>query len=456
MQSPITHKRFLKQIVVTKNRKESDSKFISDQTEKDFAEVPPFENSPYKKREKRTTLPNINTLSFKLNKHIQLSPANMNNKHLSTETCSENNTIILGKKKLEPLSKFNSQNRRLSLMPSTNLNLTPNWKVKEVQDSPAIIHHKKHNSLALIDELSLETHDLNSFTILTASKTQPGISNGAVKVNQDSLLCKISGMDIKGLNLFGVMDGHGSHGHFISQSVKSLFTEFILDASHYDYTESLSSICTKFQDSEYSHLKQCFMFCETSLARSKYEINFSGTTAALVAQVGNTIFCANTGDSRAILFNKNNTIICLSKDHKPDDPSEKERIISSGGRVEKLVENGQSVGPFRVWLKYEDYPGLAMSRSLGDFVSKSIGCSYLPEIVEHKLTNLSKFLVIASDGVWEFLSNMKVCRLIDPFYAKRDPEGACSKIVEESTKMWKKEDEGQDDITCLIVFFYAS
>lgn len=387
-----------------------------------------------------------------------MTSLNVSKQQIPTDTSTEKNSVVLRKKKLEPISRYAADEKRgLSLVPSRELNI-PSLKMQDIIDSPIVFNHKKQNSnsLAHSDDLSGEAQDSERFTILSATKSQPGISRGAVKTNQDSYLCKINGMEIEGVNLFGVMDGHGSHGHFISQSVKSLVSDFILDASHYDYSDSLSSISSKFRENEYSLLKQCFMYCENSLARSRYEISFSGTTAVFVAQVGNTLFCANTGDSRAILFNKNNSIVCLTTDHKPDDPIEKERIISSGGRVEKMIESGQSVGPFRVWLKYEDYPGLAMSRSLGDFVSKSIGCSCSPEIVEHKLTKMSKFLVIASDGVWEFLSNIKVCRIIDPFYAKRDPEGACAKLVEESAKMWKKEDEGQDDITCVIIFFYAS
>ena len=36
-------------------------------------------------------------------------------------------------------------------------------------------------------------------------------------------------------------------------------------------------------------------------------------------------------------------------------------------------EFGAYVGPFRVWARGTDYPGLAMSRSIGDFKAKSVG-----------------------------------------------------------------------------------
>jgi len=61
-----------------------------------------------------------------------------------------------------------------------------------------------------------------------------------------------------------------------------------------------------------------------------------------------------------------------------------------------------------VWLPDQDLPGLAMSRSLGDRVAHSVGVSSVPEVKEFYLGRDDKFIVIASDGVWEFLSNEDV------------------------------------------------
>jgi serine/threonine protein phosphatase PrpC len=62
-------------------------------------------------------------------------------------------------------------------------------------------------------------------------------------------------------------------------------------------------------------------------------------------------------------------------------------------------------------------------------------------------------MVVASDGIWEFLSNEAVISTVAPFYAKNDPEGACDKLVREATAAWKREDEVVDDITVVIIFF---
>ena len=63
------------------------------------------------------------------------------------------------------------------------------------------------------------------------------------------------------------------------------------------------------------------------------------------------------------------------------------------------------MGPARVWLKNQNIPGLAMSRSLGDLVAASVGCSQDPEVFDFTFDYKDKFIIIASDGVWEFLSN---------------------------------------------------
>ena len=75
-----------------------------------------------------------------------------------------------------------------------------------------------------------------------------------------------------------------------------------------------------------------------------------------------------------------NKIIELSRDHKPNLRSEKERIEAHGGEVARV--NWADYGPFRVWKKGETFPGLAMSRSIGDDCAHSLGVSNQAEILE--------------------------------------------------------------------------
>ena len=134
-----------------------------------------------------------------------------------------------------------------------------------------------------------------------------------------------------------------------------------------------------------------------------------------------------------------------------------QRIQRMNGRIESYKGRyGENVGPARVWLKTENYPGLAMSRSIGDACAHSVGVSSIPEIKEFEISEEDKFLVVASDGVFEFLSNDEIVDLVVPFWHKNDLKGACSTIVRESVAAWEREEDSIDDITCIVVFFKRS
>jgi serine/threonine protein phosphatase PrpC len=78
-----------------------------------------------------------------------------------------------------------------------------------------------------------------------------------------------------------------------------------------------------------------------------------------------------------------------------------------------------------------------MARSLGDYVAQSVGVIPDPEILVYEMTLEDRFVVIASDGVWEFLSNEQVAQLVLPFYLKGQAELAANQVVKEATKEWK-------------------
>jgi|TARA_B110000285_G_scaffold227968_1_gene290163 serine/threonine protein phosphatase PrpC len=82
-----------------------------------------------------------------------------------------------------------------------------------------------------------------------------------------------------------------------------------------------------------------------------------------------------------------------------------------------------------VWVKGESFPGLAMSRSLGDAVAHTVGVSSIPEVKSFLVGVDDKFIVIGSDGVWEFLTNENIAEIVFPFYKLNQPETAANEIV---------------------------
>lgn len=58
----------------------------------------------------------------------------------------------------------------------------------------------------------------------------------------------------------------------------------------------------------------------------------------------------------------------------------------NGGRIFPYQdEDGQPVGPSRVWLQHQNIPGLAMTRSFGDYVASTVGVIDEPEIYNYPL-----------------------------------------------------------------------
>lgn len=105
-----------------------------------------------------------------------------------------------------------------------------------------------------------------------------------------------------------------------------------------------------------------------------------------------------------------------------------------------------------------------MTRSFGDEVASRVGVTAEPgkwyynlwfviEILELDLCPDDRFIVLASDGVWEFLQNEDIAKIVMPYYECRNAEKAAEAVVRESYLKWKQEeDDIIDDITCVIIF----
>ena len=263
--------------------------------------------------------------------------------------------------------------------------------------------------------------------------TKGGVSiDGRNKTNQDSSIAKSHSSTEYS---FGVFDGHGPDGHFVSQAIKQYFESQPSTnlSSKENLTLTFNSL-SKFIQSQKS-----------------FDVFNSGSTCVFVHITSNKIICGNCGDSRAIIISGvSNNVIQLSHDHKPELPEERKRIEQSGGRVDRVY----GMGPYRVWMKNENYPGLAMSRSIGDGIAHNIGVSDLPEIIEFEIDKVKPLaLIVASDGVWEFMTNEDVKNEISKFLYSSDSDSCAKSICEKARNFWEKNGIYCDDITAVVVFF---
>ncbi|PIM97127.1 Phosphoprotein phosphatase [Handroanthus impetiginosus] len=161
----------------------------------------------------------------------------------------------------------------------------------------------------------------------------------------------------------------------------------------------------------------------------------SGTTSVTVLKKGEHLVIANLGDSRAVLCRRdeNNQLVSeqLTVDLKPNLPGEAQRIRSCQGRVLAMDEEPKV---YRVWMPDQDCPGLAMARAFGDFCLKDFGLISTPEVTYRKLTENDEFVVLATDGIWDVLSNNEVVKIVA---SARKRSMAAKLLIEKAVRAWR-------------------
>ena len=366
---------------------------------------------------------------------------------------------------------------------------------------------KKYSKEQLIRECDLINVKLNNYvkshSILSQKGNHKIIGTELEDENQDVVFLINNFLLIKNLYLFGVCDGHGIQGHYISSYAKEIIPAYLnyIEIDNYISKKNksidtlLSSLYNKSENSsvkdihiikyfydkfqvnpcEFSfvknrfneiskNIKESFKKADNDLIKLKhpFDTEKSGSTVCLSLLYNKNLICANLGDSRTILCSCNEKnewkASQLTKDHKPMDKEEYKRIINAGGTVSRMLnidKNDEEVGPYRVWGKTQEKgPGLAMSRSIGDGMAKKLGVLGEPDIYEYNLNENDKFVICATDGVWEYLSNEDVMNIVKEFYINgNEAEDACELLVKNATNIWKKENTKTiDDISCAILF----
>ena len=99
-------------------------------------------------------------------------------------------------------------------------------------------------------------------------------------------------------------------------------------------------------------------------------------------------------------------------------------------------------------------PGLCVSRSLGDLNALRAGLIPTPDVFSHVVTPHDKFLILASDGVWEFVDNDEAVELVADFYYQGMPAiDACRFLIAKAALRWRQEEgDYRDDITAIVVY----
>ena len=278
--------------------------------------------------------------------------------------------------------------------------------------------------------------------IKICSCTKPGCSGpGIVKTNQDSFFIKEKFLEDENNFFLGVCDGHGEKGHIISQYVSEKLPEYIKTINNDSIINEFRKINNEIYDNKI------------------IESKMSGTTVSSLIITPEKILSINLGDSRSSLFKFENGLYSyknLTRDHKPSEKDESLRIINNNGRIKRCYDEDlkKYLGPERVWLKNKEEPGLAMTRSIGDKIAHSIGVIDEPEFKMHEFDGNEKFIIIASDGIWEYLNGDDCIKIVKKFYEEDySVDKASFALVKEAFDKWKRKEVTIDDITAIVIFF---
>nr|GMC70770.1 probable protein phosphatase 2C 33 [Ipomoea batatas]GMC77196.1 probable protein phosphatase 2C 33 [Ipomoea batatas] len=266
----------------------------------------------------------------------------------------------------------------------------------------------------------------------------------------------------------GVFDGHGPYGHMVAKRVRDslplklsaiwevntkgedVLIEINLNSAMNSESASLLStdeVPMASIDVEEIHkqpdifltLKDSFLkafkIMDRELRTTSIDCFCSGTTAVTLVKQGQDLIIGNVGDSRAVMGTRDKdnslTAVQLTVDLKPSIPAEAERIRKCKGRVFALRDEPEIA---RVWLPNTDSPGLAMARAFGDFCLKDFGLISIPEVSYRRLTERDEFIILATDGIWDVLSNDEVVEIVASAPAR---SSAAKVLVERAVRAWR-------------------
>jgi len=166
----------------------------------------------------------------------------------------------------------------------------------------------------------------------------------------------------------------------------------------------------------------------------------AGCTSCVCLMTPDTIYCSNSGDSRAVLATKQGKVIELSHDHKPDNDIELARVKAGGG----FVEDGRVQGVIAVSRAIGDWeyknPGLlaqmdrkpslkkktkSTTKDAAPTDNKPKGGPYrnIEESKKHQVTSFPDikkvaikpehdFIIVACDGIWDCFTNEQAVKFV--------------------------------------------
>lgn len=243
--------------------------------------------------------------------------------------------------------------------------------------------------------------------------------------------------------LFAVFDGHG--GAEVAKYCEKYFGKHFKATKEYqegNYEEALKKTFLKMDELLVTPegVKELRKLKDKDDGES-----CAGCTANLVFIKDKTVYIANAGDSRSILY-KGGKVIKLSEDHKPDMEVERSRITAAGGFIIDGRVNGN----------------LNLSRAIGDLEYKKNEklrpheqlISAFPDVKKITLEKEDQFIVMGCDGVWEILTDEEICKFIkDRMATEKTLSKICEELLDKCLAPDTTQGVGCDNMSAVIIAF---
>lgn len=234
--------------------------------------------------------------------------------------------------------------------------------------------------------------------------------------------------------LAAVFDGHGAMGHHASRQACKVLEQQLPALSVLPFRELREALAAFFLNAHDNIVKEGFA-------------KLSGTTAsiAVVDGVAGQAMLVHVGDSQMTVALGG--VVAFSTPEHRIESADAERISREGGEI--VVQSGTR----RLYVKGESFPGIALSRSLGDSEANAVGLLSTPEFHEVALEP-GCIVVVASDGVWDVVPPAETAAMLA---LRRASSGGCAErlattLVEEARQRWSTLNGAHiDDITAIVV-----
>ncbi len=258
---------------------------------------------------------------------------------------------------------------------------------------------------------------------------------------QDAFIVNLAS-ETDSMALFGVCDGHGPNGENVARYIATRLGKAVQrqhsSSGGRGYQESIETACLVLDD-QLRH--------EKSMMDAVGKV-LGGTTCCVVwvNENENEMYSCNIGDSRFIM-SYNGEAHAVTEDHKPYSQAERMRIYKAGGHVSDLRVNGI----------------LAVSRTFGDFQFKTNATleaheqlvTSLPDIRTVEIDDNIDFMVVASDGLWDMMTNEETVTFIVESMKNDTPlPKICEELIENCRiPIDPATGLGSDNITIIIALF---